>query len=187
MLVSHARILIFLLLIVKFLLSMAISYNHIYIYIYIYIYPYNFHRNFPIVDGFLSYIPIKSLEFSWKNPNFAAKTSPFFTFSREEDPNFHQLAPLLAYGDHALGRSAVCPRDGRLGCALVDRGDGDGLGISQCKYSIYNIKTIKICTSTYTDIYIYIHIHNYILYIYISIIHIYICIHIYQYILAVYM
>lgn len=42
------------------------------------------------------------------------------TASQQEDPNFHQLAPLLAYGDHALGRSAVCPRDGRLGCALVD-------------------------------------------------------------------
>jgi hypothetical protein len=60
----------------------------------------------------------------------------------------------------------VCPRDGRLGCALVDRGDGDGLGISQCKYSIYNIKTIKICTSTYTHRYIYIYTYITIYYIY---------------------
>ena len=130
---------------------------------------------------FLSYIPIKSLEFSRKNPNFAAKTSPFLAFSREEDPNFHQLAPLLAYGDHALGRSAVCPRDGRLGCALVDRGDGDGLGISQCKYSIYNIKYQDMYKHIYTQIDIYIHTYCKVcIYIYITI-YTYIIIYVYIY------
>lgn len=38
----------------------------------------------------------------------------------EENPNFHVLAPKLAYGPTALGASMVCPRDGRPGCALVD-------------------------------------------------------------------
>jgi len=38
----------------------------------------------------------------------------------EENPNFHQLAPKIAFGDAALGAQSVCPRDGRRGCALVD-------------------------------------------------------------------
>ena len=37
-----------------------------------------------------------------------------------ENPNFHQLAGLLAYGPHALGKGQFCPRDGREDCSLVD-------------------------------------------------------------------
>ncbi|CAK9009525.1 unnamed protein product [Durusdinium trenchii] len=37
-----------------------------------------------------------------------------------EDPNFHQLAGLLAYGPHALGKGHMCPRDGRMDCSIVD-------------------------------------------------------------------
>ena len=37
-----------------------------------------------------------------------------------EDPNFHQVAGLLAYGPLALGKGQHCPRDGRPGCSIVD-------------------------------------------------------------------
>ena len=37
-----------------------------------------------------------------------------------ENPNFHMLAGLLAYGPHALGKGQVCPRDGREDCSIVD-------------------------------------------------------------------
>ena len=37
-----------------------------------------------------------------------------------ENPNFYQLAGLLAYGPHALGKGQICPRDGRADCSLVD-------------------------------------------------------------------
>ena len=37
----------------------------------------------------------------------------------QENPNFHELAPVIAYGPTALGSGSVCPRDGRPGCALV--------------------------------------------------------------------
>eukprot|EP00438_Fugacium_kawagutii_P002501 Skav209094 [mRNA] locus=scaffold207:1003485:1005680:- [translate_table: standard] len=36
------------------------------------------------------------------------------------DPNFHQLASLLAYGPHALGKGQICPRDGLPDCSIVD-------------------------------------------------------------------
>ena len=36
------------------------------------------------------------------------------------DPNFHQVAGLLAYGPLALGKGQHCPRDGRPGCSIVD-------------------------------------------------------------------
>ncbi|CAJ1398613.1 unnamed protein product [Effrenium voratum] len=42
------------------------------------------------------------------------------TAAGKEDPNFHELAPAIAYGPKALGAAAICPRDGRPGCALVD-------------------------------------------------------------------
>ena len=48
----------------------------------------------------------------------STKSFPFFC---QENPNFHQLAPKIAFGDAALGAQSVCPRDGRRGCALVDR------------------------------------------------------------------
>ncbi|CAE7498248.1 wdr5 [Symbiodinium natans] len=38
----------------------------------------------------------------------------------KENPNFHELAPVIAYGPNALGSGSICPRDGRPGCALVD-------------------------------------------------------------------
>ena len=37
-----------------------------------------------------------------------------------EDPNFHQVAGLLAYGPLALGKGQHCPRDGLLDCSIVD-------------------------------------------------------------------
>eukprot|EP00435_Cladocopium_sp_Y103_P069033 s97_g32.t1 len=37
-----------------------------------------------------------------------------------ENPNFYQLAGLLAYGPHAVGKGQICPRDGRADCSLVD-------------------------------------------------------------------
>ena len=37
-----------------------------------------------------------------------------------EDPNFHQVAALLAYGPWALGKGLCCPRDGLADCSLVD-------------------------------------------------------------------
>ena len=37
-----------------------------------------------------------------------------------EDPNFHQVAGLLAYGPLALGKGQYCPRDGRPDCSIVD-------------------------------------------------------------------
>ena len=37
-----------------------------------------------------------------------------------EDPNFHQVAALLAYGPWALGKGRCCPRDGLADCSLVD-------------------------------------------------------------------
>eukprot|EP00435_Cladocopium_sp_Y103_P021056 s1106_g5.t1 len=37
-----------------------------------------------------------------------------------EDPNFHQVAGLMAYGPLALGKGQYCPRDGRLDCSIVD-------------------------------------------------------------------
>ena len=40
--------------------------------------------------------------------------------SPPENPNFYQLAGLLAYGPHALGKGQICPRDGRPDCSLVD-------------------------------------------------------------------
>ena len=46
----------------------------------------------------------------------------------QENPNFHQLAPKIAYGEDALGAKTVCPRDGRPGCALVDGGCGQRVG-----------------------------------------------------------
>ena len=40
--------------------------------------------------------------------------------SPPEDPNFHQVASVLAYGPWALGKHQCCPRDGRADCSVVD-------------------------------------------------------------------
>jgi hypothetical protein len=40
--------------------------------------------------------------------------------SPPESPNFYQLAGLVAYGPHALGKGQICPRDGHADCSLVD-------------------------------------------------------------------
>eukprot|EP00435_Cladocopium_sp_Y103_P067836 s97_g30.t1 len=40
--------------------------------------------------------------------------------SPPENPNFYQLAGLLAYGPHAVGKGQICPRDRRPDCSLVD-------------------------------------------------------------------
>jgi len=36
------------------------------------------------------------------------------------NPNFIQLAPLVAYGQHAPGYNKTCPRDGKMSCSIVD-------------------------------------------------------------------
>jgi len=36
------------------------------------------------------------------------------------DPDFKQLAPVIAYGKFALGFNQICPRDGHEHCSLVD-------------------------------------------------------------------
>ena len=37
-----------------------------------------------------------------------------------KDPNFHQVAGVLAYGPWALGKHMCCPRDGQPDCSIVD-------------------------------------------------------------------
>lgn len=37
-----------------------------------------------------------------------------------KNPNFHQVAGLLAYGPLALGKHLCCPRDGQPDCSIVD-------------------------------------------------------------------
>lgn len=37
-----------------------------------------------------------------------------------DDPNFHQIKAVLAYGEQAKGYGIVCPRDGQPNCAIVD-------------------------------------------------------------------
>lgn len=37
-----------------------------------------------------------------------------------DDPNFHQVAGILAYGPWALGKHLCCPRDGQPDCSIVD-------------------------------------------------------------------
>ncbi|CAK8991019.1 unnamed protein product [Durusdinium trenchii] len=43
-----------------------------------------------------------------------------------ENPNFHEMAGLLAYGPDALGKGKICPRDGKPDCSLVDALRKDG-------------------------------------------------------------
>lgn len=38
----------------------------------------------------------------------------------DKNPNFHQVAGVLAYGPWALGKGLCCPRDGRPDCSIVD-------------------------------------------------------------------
>ena len=40
--------------------------------------------------------------------------------SREVDPTFLELKDVFWCRDHKLGQDVRCPRDGKLGCALVD-------------------------------------------------------------------
>ncbi|CAJ1370897.1 unnamed protein product [Effrenium voratum] len=37
-----------------------------------------------------------------------------------QNPNFHQVAGILAYGPWALGKNQCCPRDGKMDCSIVD-------------------------------------------------------------------
>eukprot|EP00930_Biecheleria_cincta_P021843 TRINITY_DN16062_c0_g1_i2.p1 TRINITY_DN16062_c0_g1~~TRINITY_DN16062_c0_g1_i2.p1 ORF type:complete len:1086 (+),score=137.38 TRINITY_DN16062_c0_g1_i2:418-3258(+) len=37
-----------------------------------------------------------------------------------ENPDFEQMAPVIAYGDNALGKGLICPRDGEYDCSLTD-------------------------------------------------------------------
>eukprot|EP00929_Paragymnodinium_shiwhaense_P047505 TRINITY_DN24095_c0_g1_i1.p1 TRINITY_DN24095_c0_g1~~TRINITY_DN24095_c0_g1_i1.p1 ORF type:complete len:1117 (+),score=192.80 TRINITY_DN24095_c0_g1_i1:107-3457(+) len=36
------------------------------------------------------------------------------------NPNFHQMAPVLSFGEYGLGHSRTCPRDGDMHCSIVD-------------------------------------------------------------------
>merc|ERR1711972_750957 len=38
----------------------------------------------------------------------------------QDNPTFPEIAPVLAYGDKALGYDKICPRDGKVGCSIVD-------------------------------------------------------------------
>ncbi|CAK9069513.1 unnamed protein product [Durusdinium trenchii] len=40
--------------------------------------------------------------------------------SKTENPSFYVLKDAFFYGDDPIGKNIQCPRDGRLGCALVD-------------------------------------------------------------------
>jgi len=46
--------------------------------------------------------------------------------SPPHDPNFVQLAPVVAYGKQSLGFGKTCPRDGRRNCSIVDGVHGQG-------------------------------------------------------------
>ena len=43
-----------------------------------------------------------------------------------EDPNFHEVAAVLAYGPWALGKGLCCPRDGLVDCSVVDAVETEG-------------------------------------------------------------
>lgn len=45
----------------------------------------------------------------------------------QQNPNFHDIAPCLAIGEHGVGCKKLCPRDGRMGCSIVD-------GLADSKY-----------------------------------------------------
>ncbi|CAJ1437140.1 unnamed protein product [Effrenium voratum] len=40
--------------------------------------------------------------------------------SKETNPSFYTLKDVFFFGDDPIGKNIPCPRDGRLGCALVD-------------------------------------------------------------------
>eukprot|EP00435_Cladocopium_sp_Y103_P021450 s1407_g5.t1 len=52
------------------------------------------------------------------DPDSSWPTLPFC--DHPENPNFHQVAAVLAYGPRALGKGLCCPRDGLADCSLVD-------------------------------------------------------------------
>ena len=43
--------------------------------------------------------------------------------TEKADPNFYEIAPVLAMGSKGLGFQKVCPRDGQPGCSIVDAVD----------------------------------------------------------------
>ena len=54
------------------------------------------------------------------NVDFMVAWGDLAVCSPAENPNFHQVAGLLTYGPHALGKGQICPRDGREDCSVVD-------------------------------------------------------------------
>ena len=52
------------------------------------------------------------------DPSFAWNALPLCDYPK--DPNFHQVAAVLAYGPWALGKGLCCPRDGQADCSIVD-------------------------------------------------------------------
>ena len=38
-----------------------------------------------------------------------------------DNPNFYQLAPIIAHGESAVGFDKICPRDGLTGCSIVGK------------------------------------------------------------------
>ena len=53
-------------------------------------------------------------------PDTDAAWNALQTCDYPKDPNFHQVASLLAYGPWALGKGKCCPRDGEQDCSIVD-------------------------------------------------------------------
>ena len=41
----------------------------------------------------------------------------------QENPNFYEIADVLAKGENGLGYGKICPRDGKPGCSIVDAVD----------------------------------------------------------------
>lgn len=70
--------------------------------------------------------PTTKSEFLVKVRNLGLDVDPMVAWEKmlvcspAQDPNFHTLAGLLAYGPHALGKGQICPRDGREDCSIVD-------------------------------------------------------------------
>merc|ERR1712176_940061 len=38
----------------------------------------------------------------------------------KSNPNFHDMAASFFRGPQAIGQDAICPRDGKMGCAFID-------------------------------------------------------------------
>lgn len=67
-------------------------------------------------SGFL--VKVRNLQLPIRDPEASWNTLPICT--HPGNPNFHQLAGVMAYGPWALGKGQCCPRDGKPDCSIVD-------------------------------------------------------------------